>query len=189
MPDDVIIVSASHGMNRALTGYSQNQSWTSFLLSTDPPTIGTPPDNGIFAAGHGGMNTAYRLMLVPFSSGGAGTQFSVRVYGWVPLGPTPILDTWMPLLLAEFLCTTAELTGPAPLPGVQSALTLLPTDYLCDTITLTQGSVGPTGEINSTGPGTNLAAFAMLELRGAKFFQFDFQQTDPVMMNCLWSRR
>ena len=82
---------------------------------------------------------------------------------------------WLPLFLAEFLCTTGSLAGPGKSgPNDQLGVSFPTSANLCDTITLTQGTLGPTGEINSTGPGTGIPAWATVELKGSQWLFFDF---------------
>ena len=187
---NVIVDSRSEPLNQALLlGDSQNTAWTSYDM------LGLPPvGDGIWAAGHGSVHAPGKLFILPYCEGLAGSNFSVRVYAWrsveQPNGG-PNQNVWVPVLLCELACISCNRFGP-PLPGVLPPVGngrfIQADEAMCDTITLTQGSLGPTGEICSTGPGTDLIAFAVIELRGARFFQFDFQQTDPVPMNCLWSR-
>ncbi len=188
---NVIIDSRSEPLMQALQfGDSQNTAWTSYDMTGSVPT-----GDGVWPAGHGGQLAPQRLFILPYCEGQAGSNFSVRVYGWrgieQPDGGAN-RNVWIPFLLAELACVSCNRFGPAntgPTPPQPYAGRFIQADEaLCDTITLTQGSVGPTGEVVSTGPGSDLIAFAIVELRGARFFQFDFQQTDPVPMNALWAR-
>ncbi len=168
------------------------------MLPTNPSQAGALDQvDGVWRAGHDGAFAAQRLFLLPYCNGQPGTNFSMRIYGWrgidnnAKMGQTGTSYlVWVPYLLAEFACISCNRFGPPstnPPGGVQR---LIPPSYaMCDTITLTQGALGLTGEIDSTGPGTDLIAFAILELRGSRYFQFDFNATDPnVLMNCLWAR-
>ena len=151
--------------------------------------------SGLVQWGEGGDHSGNRLRLLPMCDGPAGSTFSFRLWGWSKFG-MPGLDTlavWVPCFIAEFLCVSCNQPGPAsPSPGI-SPLAMLDSERLCDTISLTQGHLGigvhgGGGYINTTGPGTDLTAFAMLDVGGFKYLQFDFQQSDPVGMNCLWAR-
>ncbi len=122
----------------------------------------------------------------------AGNQFSVRLYGWRAAENPPGLGrpVWIPYLICELACTTCNRQGPpntAP-PGNPSNYMLGPDESLCDTISLTQGSLGLTGLINSTGPGTDLIAYAIVELTAPRYFQFDFGAIDSIPMNCLFAK-
>ena len=187
---DVIISNRSEPLSQALRlGDSQNTAWTSYDMQALKPS-----GDGVWSAGEGGVDAPQRLFLLPYCEGLAGSNFSMRVYGWrgveMPNGG-PNQNVWIPFLLAELACVACNRFGP-PLPGVLPPVGngrfIQADEAMCDTITLTQGALGLTGEICSTGPGTDLIAFAIVELRGVKAFSFDFQQTDPVPMNCLWAR-
>ena len=128
------------------------------------------------------------LKLIPHGEGAAGAQFSMRLYGWSPVNKPDagnIPTIWIPHFIVELLCTMCNRAG---MPGDY----LSETERLCDTITLTQGVIGNNGWgggfINSTGPGTDLVAWAVINPTGFRFLQFDFQQIDPVGMNCFWAR-
>lgn len=188
---NVVIDNRSEPLMQALlNGDSQNAAWTSFDMTPVKPS-----GDGVWSAGDsGGIHAPQRLFLLPYCEGLAGSNFSVRIYGWNgvenPDGG-PNRNVWIPYLLAELACVACNRFGPplaGPIPQVYAGRFIQPDEAACDTITLTQGGLGLTGEIVSTGPGTDLIAFAIVELRGCKLFQFDFQQTDPVPMNCLWRR-
>jgi hypothetical protein len=194
---DVTIVTVSLNLIKALgLENSQQPVWNAGIVPlTQAPAnqstypAGTPPSAwvfpGVFNAGAGGNFTQTRIRMLPYCNGPPGSQFSFRLYGWrdvvYPEG-NPNALVWVPEFDAEFACTSCAAPGPTD-PNVRM---ILPTENFCDTITLTQGNLGPTGFINSTGPGTNLIAYAVAELGGCRKFQFDFQQTDPVGMNLLF---
>lgn len=194
MAAEQIIVCPSHGLSKALTqGNSQAPAFASLTL-----TQAAPSADGVYPFGKGGAFAPTRLFLMPYCEGVAGQQFSLRLYGWRPLDQPsgmPQTAVWIPYFLAELACTACNQPGPTPggpppwdnLTGALNPL-ILPGETFCDTITLTQGNLGPSGAIYSTGPGTDLIAFALVEMLGCKMFQFDFQQTDTVNMNCLWAR-
>ena len=171
--------------NDGTTGYTQT-----FDINEDAPS-----GEGSFQWGYLGDHGPNRILLIPFAEAAAGANFSFRIYSWRelswPSGAT-VVDEWIPLFLAEFACTTCNRAGAAADTPSVSTNTLLDSERVCDTITLTQGSLGtgPSGSgfINSTGPGTDLVAYAFVDVGGARFVSFDFQQIDPVGMNCLWAR-
>jgi hypothetical protein len=183
---DVILNNRSEPLTQALQlGDSQASAFSPFLLSAFSPL-----GDGVWPAGHQGAFAPQRIFLLPYCLGAAGSRFSVRLYGWRsvdnnnPAGLTGA-NSWVfvPYLLAELACIACARVGPSG-----TARIVKSNEAMCDTITLTHGAVGQTGEIVSNGAGTNLVAFANVELRGCRYFQFDFQQTDPVPMNCLWAR-
>ena len=183
MATDSVSVVPSHVLRRALAGMSFNGSWSAFQ-----PTVAEPSGDGLLPAlGVDGANVAARLFVAPFGTGPSGMSFSVRLVGWRLSGTSPAIVWIGPFLLAEFLCVTGDLTGP-PTNFAQAPL-LTDTEWLCDQMALTAGSVGPEyGEVVSPGPGSSLAAFALIELRGCQRFQFDFAQVDAVGMNAFWAR-
>ena len=143
--------------------------------------------DGVYSMGEGGIYTVNRLQLIPYADA-AGAQFSLRLYGWDSVAPPDAsnnLIVWVPFLIAELACTTSNRSG-------VTGHYVNDTEYAVDTIVLTQGTTGNNGFagglINSTGPGTDLIAYALITLSGCQFIQFDFQQTDSVSMNCLWAR-
>ncbi len=155
--------------------------------------IGAPPSGeSVYPMGNGGMIAPNRLFLLPYCDGPAGSTFSMRVYGWRALTnpeASPVKGVSIPYLLAELLCVSCGRAAPSEGLSGQSPRFLQASERMCDTITLTQGATGPWyTEINSTGPGTDLIAFALVDVVGSRYIQFDFQQTDPVGMNCLWAR-
>ena len=192
MPE-FVQVSASTTQAKALVlGNSQNTSWTSTIV----PQLAIPSGDGVYSCGHGGGDCYTFLKLMPYCIATVGQQFSMRLYAWdvVAVGPqsqNTSLTVHVPTLIAEFLCTAAYIPGPVIGVTATPSAGILAQETFCDTITLTQGTVGG-GLINSTGPGTNLVAWAKVELFGCRYYQFDFSQSDtmvaPVEMNCLWSR-
>lgn len=188
-----IIDYRSEPTNRALLLNSINPAWTVFQTKERSP-IGSSGavEVGSFTVGHEGMFAPGRVHLMPFLQGNPSQNFSMRVYGWYGITvPDSGINhaVWVPALLAELACTSCTINGPSnPAPGNPTPRILGPDEFLCDTIVLTQGNLGVNGYINSTGPGTNLVASAMLDLAGCRYFSLDFQQTDPVGMNTLFSR-
>lgn len=165
-------------------GDSQNNAWTSLDMQATAPT-----GDGVYTSGHLGVFSAQKLFVQPYCMGLTGSRFSLRLYGWrgaennagaARSGANS--QVWLPYLLAELACVACARQGP---PGAQRIVQA--SENMCDTITLTRGALGAAGEIVSN-PGTGLIAFAQVELRGAKFFSFDFKTTDPVPMNALFAR-
>lgn len=182
---EVVVVARSSIVRKALAnGNSTATAFANFMTTSIDPS-----GDGVYPIGQAGDVAADRLFLMPYAEGGSGSNFSVRVYGWTTIkGQTPSdQKTWIPFLLAELACISCNVNGVMPATAGDPSQ-LLDSEYMCDTISLTQGSIGPQGLINSTGPGTNLVAFAKIDLAGCRVLQFDFQQTDPVGMNCLWAK-
>lgn len=183
-----IPVSASSAGAKALTaGNSTNAAWTTLILTPNAPS-----GDGVFSAGHGGSYAPQFIKIFPYCDGPAGQTFSFRVFAWDVLMSNPQAQqpqTWVPSLIGEFLCTACNQPGFFPIQPLIPCQSILVAETMCDTITLTQGTLGA-GLINSTGPGTDLVAFVKLDLLGCRYFQFDFNQSDNanVGMNCFWSK-
>lgn len=140
-----------------------------------------------------GETTNNQLLVLPFADAGPDSTFSVRLFGWKratwPQSQN-VVPVWLPFFLCELACTTADLPGPQS----TGQLDAMPqTSNLCDTITLVQGDLGFYGRINSVGAagtGSNLPAYAKIDLQGAQKFQFLFQWNDqlpPSGMNAFWT--
>lgn len=184
----------SEGMARGLAFNSTSAGFTKMDLQTaDPVSVASI---GALDVAVGGLPyTASGIKILPCADTGVGTPFSMRVYGWdvqtVPSGD-PLLQVWFPVFLAEFACTTGDLPGPLGNETGGKAFAVRNNMYFCDTIMLVQGGLGDGGVINSTGPGTNLLAYAQLDINGSKRISFDFQAADSssgISMNCRWSKR
>ncbi len=193
MPQDVLTKIPSFHHTKALYFNSFDGTPISYPLPTpvEPINATAPPVAGqvyipgsAWNAGEGGDHSFNRILVQPYCEGPAGSQFWVRVYGWRPVGgsvETRQTRVWLPTLLVQLFCIAGDLSGSS----VASGYALLQTENLCDTISLVSGWPGATGEIVSSGPG--FAAFAEIELRGAKKFSFEFEQSDNVGMNALWA--
>ena len=148
--------------------------------------------DGTHKAGFLGEFAQNRIKALPFADQ-PGCQFSMRVWTWReatwPGQSGQMLPVWIPDFLAELACvsgTSQGVSNPGP-PASTNPYALPDTAYLCDTISLVQGALGLTGLVNSTGPGTGLPASVLMEIAGARFVTFDFQQTDQVGMNAMWA--
>lgn len=181
----VIFVTPSHRLAQALTqGNSQAGAFATMLVQeAEPSPTAGPIVDGVYDIGQAGMEASERVFVMPYAQGGERLNFSMRIWAWRhatnPLTQTGKTDVWIPYLLAEFACTTGNV------PGLADHV-LNGNEYLADTIVLANGSLGARGEISV--PLTDTAAYAIVEVRGAKKISFDFQQTDPVGMNAFWAR-
>ncbi len=201
---NVLLYTLSNNLTKVLqTGNSIQAAFNFIVPQIQPPNVLTPNQqfgttglaDGVYSAGHDALMAPPRLFLLPYCDGAPSSSFSVRVYGWRGLTHpegNPQQGVWIPVLIAELACTACTVGGPAAPTEPQVPVRYLsPTELLCDTISLTQGTLGVNGLIQSTGPGTNLVAFAEIDLIGSRFFSFDFQLADtgnPVGMNCLFAK-
>jgi hypothetical protein len=200
---DVLLYNLSNQLTKALqSGNSLQQTFNLLVPQVQSPKVLTPnqqylggPADGIYDGGHDGLLCPPRIFLLPFCEGAPGSGFSMRLWSWRavthPEG-NPNQAVWIPVLVAELACVACSVGGPvAPTEPQIPQRWLSATEMLCDTISLTQGTLGNGGLIQSTGPGTNLVAFAEVDLIGSRFFSFDFQLADngnPVGMNCLFAK-
>lgn len=190
--NNVLIETVSTIWKKALTqGNSVQQTfWTPAVLTVGPnfpqttlpggATTGIVPDGVYAAAGTPpGSLTQNRLQIMPWSDGGVSQQFSLRIWGFTIHSRSD--PAWLPMFLCELLCTTgAGPSGTSIVTAADPTANAFPTSgTFCDAITLTQGTLGPSGQINSTGPGSNIPAWATVEFYGAQWFFFDFQTSEP----------
>ena len=183
-------------------GNSQNSVWATLISqnaspgSVNPAFTATGPD-GVYLLAQDLQYVPAYVFVQPYAQSGPGAQFSFRVYGWtsskLPSG-NPMYEVWTPFLIAEFACWTCNQPGPAQfVEGMTPPGSIQADEFFCDTMALVQGGIGPLGQLLSTGardqgnPGTDLVARAKIATMGAKHLQFDFQQTDPIPMNLLFS--
>ncbi len=159
-------------------------------FSTQQCLRGTPAADGLQRGAGTAAECPRSLFMMPYAEGAAGSQFSFRVYGLAQMRAPNLGDpsaaVWIPFLLAEYACTVCNIGGVKQGSGMVTGDDLIESERLCDTIQFVQGDMGVVGKINSTGPGTDLVAYATVDLQGCRYFLFDFKQTDNVGMNCLF---
>lgn len=191
MSRHVVLEARSERLVKALSnGDSQNYQWTIPVFGISSTL---PYQDGVWGMGQGGELAPALLKLMPFG-GSPKAKFSFRIYALDALGEPdagPQKLVYIPILLAEFACQC----GSPNLQGVPSQGGWQPNQrylndgqFLCDTMTLTRGTLGERGQILSTGPGSDFVAMAKIDMWGAKRVFFDFQQTDQTTMNVLWAR-
>ena len=170
-----------------LQGDSVQGAFGSVVALASEPTA----DGYINVGSNKSTNAPLRLFFMPYASIGAGSNFSMRLWGWRYVGTRGGPWIWIPFLLAEIACTTCDSPMPAN-PAGQALPDPLPIPdncNLCDTLTLVQGDLGLAGRLNVTGPGSNIPAFGLLDLVGSQRIYFEFSQSDAqvaIGMNCLW---
>ncbi len=123
---------------------------------------------------------ASRICVLPFAYGEPFAEFYTRIYGWRRLGDSndPMV-IWIPTLLVELFGITSSQSG---IIGNY----LGPTEYLVDTLSVTNGSLGSG---YGTSPGGGLPAYAVLDIQGCQKIQFDFVVGEeyPAFGNALWA--
>ncbi len=149
--------------------------------ATEPAGSGSDITDGVLNAGLAGQESPNRVFVMPYAAGGPTRSFSMRLWAWDHVGTDPRFLVWIPSLLAEFSCTLGAQNG------IPNGL-ISDSEYFCDTLALTAGSLGFAGDLVS--PGNGLIAYALVELKGCRKFQFDFQAPDSngdIAMNVLWA--
>lgn len=190
----VASVDRSDPLRRAL-GTSRADNSANLTFANPQTQVADPGDPlkvdgsyvaGVFGDGNVGGQYQRSLCKVLPLGDQQGRSFSLRLYGWtLVMHGVKVYQAWVPQLLCELACTTGQAKG-TPDAVVRES------DFFCDTLAVTQGSLGNFGELFSpaTGvvaPTTDLIGYAIIALRGCQYIQFDFQQTDAVTMNALWS--
>lgn len=205
----VVPSSFANPLNKALAVNSYANDWQAGIFTSRPSaaSIDFPPQSfgpaqGLWTAIQGVPFQAERLFLQPICEGSAGSQFSMRLWGWKSYGPyrgDGPRELQTPFFIAEFLLTACNCPGPqSEGPAGQPSLRpQQPGENLCDTAILVQGDLGIKGWINMTGTPatsngpaipTDLPGYILIELQGAVRYQFDFKQVDPnVGMNCFFA--
>lgn len=146
-----------------------NQTSASFISKI--PTLVTPPaaavtaatDQTIIETGKGGGAFIQNMgLFVPYGIGSDTNTFSMRIIGWDRIWTTSAtqrIELWVPVLLAEFLCTLSS-----GLPGIATA-PVLNTEYFCNTITTTYGNDNVSSERNNPAA-AGLLCHAVVDLKG-----------------------
>ena len=151
----------------------------------------TPPATAVDA----GINGAYApltVRIIPFASLYPSQTFSIRVYGLCRVGSNADTLVWEPFPLAELLCTVGNIAVAPAQPGNDKGiatryetLKMATTEYRCDDMALTTGLLGERGELLTFGAGSGITAWAIVALRGAEKYYFDF---DTLGANCLHAK-
>lgn len=187
MSTQVILATLSGPLQFALP--TRNSS--AVIFGENSRTTGTfsvernePTAEGCYAGGIGGAQVCAGLFVQPFADGDSDSVFWMRLWGWhVTAATGNKVATWIPFLLAELVCSVGAYGGPV---APQNDLALAENERLCDGLGLLSGRA----DIYS--PGRNLPAHALIPLRGAQKFQFDFSQRTPpapqITTNALWAR-
>ncbi len=202
MAANMILVTSSQPLSKAfLKGNSIATVWSEHSRTTgyfsprvsEPPTTtsvvqspaGNPsPEDGVWPAGIGGSEVCTGVFVQPYAEGDDDSTFWMRLWGWrVTVDQDRGKPVWIPHLLAELSCQVGNITGPK---DSGNSYGLLETERLCDTLMLTRGAA----DVYSNG--SNLAAHAIIPLRGCQKLQFDFVMMGPpeppITMNALWAR-
>jgi hypothetical protein len=155
---------------------SVNQTSTSFVSKV--PTLTEPLGDagtatgasvldlvGGGASGGGGVFVQNGAVIVPYGTGSDGNTFSIRILSWKSYG-LGAGKIWVPILLAELLCTLSSGN-----PGVGSLITS--SMLFAKTITITTGNAGVSIDVISPAASAILAS-AMLDLKGVSRLELSF---------------
>jgi hypothetical protein len=159
---------SAHASDRPDVAYSQSPDFASLA-----PRGTEPLDDGCFAAGLGATQAPQQALVIPFSQGQG--EYGLRLWGWWSVGDPADANSvlWVPLLLAEFRCTSGAAEG-------LGRRLVRDGQLFAGQVVLAAGGVGQYGSVNSGLP----VSFAVVDLRGCRKFQFDF--TAPG--NALWAK-
>ncbi len=169
-------------LSKAQADNSQSLYFSSFqTVTADPHDVNPFPALApAFWFGGEGLVAPNKIQVFPFAKGEPFVEFYSRIYGWRRLGNKgDQFQVWIPYLLLEYFSICCNQ------PGQYGGL-IGSTEYLCDTIVVTNGTVG-SGYVDS--PGNNLPGYIVLDLQGCQEFQFDFVAGEefPAFPNALWS--
>lgn len=182
----MIVYTLSTRYAKALVnGNSTATSYSSSIVptATEPQGTGSDITDGVVNAGLAGQESPNRVFCIPYAAGVPGQSFSMRLWGWDHIGTDSRSLVWIPNLLCELSCTLGAQNG---VPGFERLIQ--DTEYFCDTLAVTAGSLGFMGDLVS--PGNGLVGYAVVELKGCRKFQFDFQAPSAnggIAMNVLWA--
>lgn len=116
------------------------------------------------------------IILMPFGAGSDDQTFDMRVIGWLPFGSP--YSYWVPTILWQGTCTLSTAVGVA-------GQTTVATDRYADTIDTDIGTDGVTCSRLSNA--ANQPASVLVDLRGHRLIQIDFDMTGATNGNCLYS--
>lgn len=162
--------------------------FTSTAFTAKTPTSTKPSGNGVIDLRSAALGLAKALgeavddqMLVqPYGTNAANENFHMRVWGWAKGSSldSTLKDSWIPILLGEFVVTLGSIDASDPLGS---------TMFLADTIT---ESSGDTAAIETVSPTNDLPAWFVLDTRGCELIEFDFDLdaggNAAASANCLW---
>lgn len=159
---------------------SVNQTSTSFP-SKVPTNIepvgddGTATGQSVFDLSWSAVNNIKGIVaqngviICPYGVGSDNNTFSMRVIGWRVVGQqTPTTQIWVPVILAEVLCTIS-----ASAPGVAGCV-ISATEFFADTIAVvgTSGNQGVSMDLLSTA--NNDISSGVFDLKGFQKMELSF---------------
>lgn len=153
---------------------SVNQTSASFVAklpqTTDPSgDAGTAIGSSVIQlAREPGPRALNSVKIVPYATDSDGATFSMRVIGWTK-APDPTratTDAWIPVVLAEFLCTVSSGN-----PGVAGAY-VVATELFSKQIAMTYGNANLTDIVSPNVAG--LLAHVVMDVKGFQRLEISF---------------
>ena len=140
------------------TGDAGNATGTSIIELVPPGTQG----------GGGCVQNLVRIM--PYGTGSATNTFSMRIIGWSKLpssSPPQKPDLWVPVVLAELLCTLSSVTGVAG-SDVDN------TQLFAGTIAIVGTSGNPGVSLDIVSPANSVIAHVVADMKGFQKLELSF---------------
>jgi hypothetical protein len=176
----VLLETISQPFARCRTVNATDASFPSKIpTGTEPTGTGsTATGASVLNLGYGGRLTQNQVLLVPYGIGDDNDVFNLRVIGWRVVGNDSQTWLWVPVILAQFVCTMSTQVGVA-------GRDVLNTERFCDTITLTTGNDDVSVDITS--PTGDVIAHASVDLKGSQKLELTFAMStgSPTSANCL----
>lgn len=166
--------------NRAFTSNQTNSSFTSRPATVTRPAA-TGPASGCYNLGRFGTAVMPRhVILWPFATGGNNVTFKVRLTGYRTIRDADQNESiFFAYIVAELACVCGNYPGIA-------GTSLLGTEFLADTLTLTFGNAGV--DVTIVSPANDTPAHALVDLKGAEYLQFDTDRdSSATAVNCLFA--
>jgi hypothetical protein len=113
------------------------------------------------------------VQVVPFGTDAADETFDMRIWGW---SKCSIAEIWVPTLLLDISCTLGAIDG-----------AVIGADHLmCDTITVNDGAADNGRWLSVISPAEDLVASIMVNTRGCRYLDFDFDLTGAAAANAFF---
>lgn len=166
----VEVLSRSSIWTELLTTNSTSSSFASTAIVASTPS----GDNVIQTEipNHGVTNT---MMFVFYGAGADDATYDSRIWGWQYVDGTSL---WVPTLLAELTCTLSTMVG-------VSGQAITNTDRIVDTYALDTG-FNSNVSVEIVSPANNTGGYVVVDVRGFKYVQVDFDMTGATNGNCIY---
>lgn len=169
----MLIETLSTKFRRALTANSTDTSFASKVA-----TLTEPSGSGVLDMGAGGALAPNGVLVVPYGAGNDDTTFAMRIIGWRSItehSSNQKITEWIPIILVELACTLSTAVGATG--GVIGG------GRMADTLSLVTGNDDIS--IDFVSPTGNVAAHAVVDVKGCEKIEFSFDMTGATSGNCL----